>query len=290
MRSFRLLAPVLFAALGLTVTAVLPAYGNPPRRAPQAALPAAAHAALAPVLADPRRKDDAARDIWRHPEAVLAFCQIEPGMRVVDYMPGGGWWTKILVPYLGEDGRYIALNPDVRAATPQLQQFLGNLATSFPAKVTGWTVTAPTRFDALNTDGLPVALNGSVDRVMIMRQVHNMHRLGMLFPEMAALRRLLKPGGLLCIEEHRAKPNASADYADGSKGYLRQTDMIALMQAHGFDLAASSEINSNPKDSADYPEGVWVLPPTFALRDKDRERYAAIGEADRMKLLFRRRP
>ena len=170
-----------------------------------------------------------------------------------------------------------------------MQQFLGNLGNSFPAKVTSWTGAAPTRFDALNTDGLPAALNGTVDRVMIMRQVHNMHRLGMLFPEMAALRRLLKPGGLLCIEEHRAKPNASADYADGSKGYLRQTDMIALMQAHGFDLAASSEINANPKDSADYPEGVWVLPPTFALRDKDRERYAAIGEADRMTLLFRRR-
>ena len=289
MRPFRLLAPALFAAFGLAVTAVLPVYGSQPRHVPQAALPAAAHAALVQVLADPRRKDDAARDIWRHPEAVLAFCQIEPGMKVVDYMPGGGWWTKILVPYLGETGRYIALNPDVRASTPQLQQFLGNLGNSFPAKVTSWTGAAPTRFDALNTDGLPAALNGTVDRVMIMRQVHNMHRLGMLFPEMAALRRLLKPGGLLCIEEHRAKPNASADYADGSKGYLRQTDMIALMQAHGFDLAASSEINANPKDSADYPEGVWVLPPTFALRDKDRERYAAIGEADRMTLLFRRR-
>lgn len=289
MRPSRLLAPALFAALVLAVTA--PAVAARARAHPaHHALPAAAKAALAPVLADPRRKDDAARDLWRHPEAVLELCRIEPGMTVVDYMPGGGWWTKILVPYLGESGRYIALNPDVRAASPQLQQFLGNLAGTFPAKVTGWTGAAPTRFDVFNTDGLSPALNGTADRVMIMRQVHNIHRLGMLFSEMAALRRLLKPGGLLCIEEHRAKPNASADYADGSKGYVRQADVIALMQAHGFDLAASSEINANPKDSADYPEGVWVLPPTLRLGAKDRERYAAIGEADRMTLLFRRRP
>jgi predicted methyltransferase len=292
MRSCRLLAPALFATLGLAVAAPAATARAPDHSAHRApsVLPAAAKAALAPVLADPRRKDDAARDVWRHPEAVLALCRIEPGMKVVDYMPGGGWWTKILVPYLGESGRYIALNPDVRAATPQLQQFLGNLAGSFPAKVTGWTGAEPARFDVFNTDGLPPALNGTVDRVMIMRQVHNIHRLGMLFAEMAALRRLMKPGGLLCIEEHRAKPNASADYTDGSKGYVRQADVIALMQAHGFDLAASSEINANPKDSADYPEGVWVLPPTFALREKDRAGYAAIGEADRMTLLFRRRP
>lgn len=220
---------------------------------------------------------------------MLGFCHIEPGMRVVDYMPGGGWWTRILVPYLGESGRYIALNPDVHAASPQMQQFLGNMAASFPAKVTEWTGAPASRFDAYNTDGLPAALGGTVDRVIIMRQVHNVHRFGVFYQEMAAVRRLLKPDGLLCIEEHRAKANAPASYTDGSKGYLRQADMIALMQAHGFDLAASSEMNANRKDSADYPDGVWVLPPTYRLGDKDRDRYTAIGEADRMALLFRKR-
>lgn len=286
MRTPRLLAPIFLAALCLAV----PAHAGATRYSAHAALPAAARTALAPVLADPRRDKDRARDVWRHPEAVLGFCHVAPGMKVVDYMPGGGWWTRILVPWLGESGRYIALNPDVHAAPPQMQQFLGNMAASYPAKVSEWTGAAPTRFDAFNTDGLPTALNGTADRVMIMRQVHNIHRLGMLFAEMAAVRRLLKPDGLLCIEEHRAKPNAPADYADGSKGYVRQSDVIALMQAHGFDLVATSEISANRKDTADYPEGVWVLPPTLRLGAKDRERYEAIGEADRMTLLFRKRP
>lgn len=278
------------ALIALTLALAVPAQAGQPHYSSRAALPAAAKSVLAPVLADPRRASESARDVWRHPEATLGFCHVEPGMKVVDYMPGGGWWTKILVPYLGESGRYIALNPDVRAASPQMQQFLGNMTATYPAKVTEWTGAPASRFDAVNTDVLPPALDGTVDRVMIMRQIHNIHRFGMLYQEMAAVRRLLKPDGLLCIEEHRAKANAPAAYTDGSKGYIRQTDMIALMQAHGFDQVASSEINANPKDTADYPDGVWTLPPGYRLGAKDRERYAAIGEADRMTLLFRKRP
>ena len=281
----------LFAlAFALAVPASIPVQAEQPHYSSRAALPAAARAALAPVLADPRRAQDAPRDVWRHPEATLAFCHIVPGMKVVDYMPGGGWWTRILVPYLGESGRYIAQNPDVRSGSDVMKRFFGDAATNLPPKITEWTGAPASRFDAFNTDGLPASLNGTVDRVMIMRQVHNVHRFGILYQEMAAARRLLKPDGLLCIEEHRARPNAPADYTDGSKGYMRQSDMIALMTAHGFDLAASSEINANRKDTADYPDGVWVLPPTYRLAAKDRERYTAIGEADRMTLLFRKRP
>ena len=290
MRSFGIVAPTLFVLLGLGVTQALPANASPPRYSAHATLPAAARAALAPVLADPRRDKDRSRDMWRHPEAVLAFCHIAPGMKVVDFMPGGGWWTNILVPYLGETGRYIALNPDVRSGSDVMKRFFGDTATNLPPKITEWTGAPASRFDAFNTDVLPAALDGTVDRVMIMRQVHNVHRFGMLYHELAAVRRLLKPDGLLCIEEHRARANAPAAYTDGNKGYLRQTDMIALMQAHGFDLAASSEISANRKDTADYPDGVWVLPPTYRLGAKDRERYAAIGEADRMTLVFRKRP
>ena len=286
MRGFGLTASALAASLAIA----LPGHAEPARPSAHAGLSAAAHAALAPVLADPRRAKDAPRDIWRHPEAMLGFCRIEPGMRVVDVMPGGGWWTRILVPYLGESGRYIALNPDVHAGSAQMQQGLGNMAATYPAKITDWTGAPASRFEAWNSDSLPPALNGTVDRVMIMRQVHNIHRFGMLYQEMATVRRLLKPDGLLCIEEHRAKPSAPAAYTDGNHGYLRQADMIALMQAHGFDLVARSEVNANPRDSADYPEGVWVLPPTFRLGAKDHDRYAAIGEADRMTLLFRKRP
>ena len=279
-----------FALLAAAAALAVPALAAPHRGAAVEVLSPAARAALAPVLADPRRDKDRSRDVWRHPAATLGFCHIEPGMKVADVMPGGGWWTRILVPYLGENGRYIALNPDVRAASDQMKQFLGNMAVSYPPKVTEWTGAPATRFDAYNSDGLPAALNGTLDRVMIMRQVHNIHRFGMLYQEMATVRRLLKPDGLLCIEEHRARANAPAAYTDGNKGYLRQTDMIALMQAHGFDLAASSEINANPKDTADYPDGVWTLPPSYRLGDKDKARYEAIGEADRMTLLFRKRP
>lgn len=278
-------AAALAATAALMLAVPVAAQQN---RAP--GLSASAKQTLAPVLADARRAADRSRDVYRHPAETLALCRVEPGMTVVDYMPGGGWWTRILVPYLGTSGRYIALNPDVRTAADQMKQYLGNLAVSFPPKVTQWTGAPATRFDAYNSDGLPAALNGRVDRVMIMRQVHNIHRFGMLYQEMAAVRRLLKPGGLLCIEEHRAKPGASAAYADGIMGYMRQADVISLMTAHGFELAAKSEINANRKDTADYPDGVWTLPPSYRLGDKDKARYTAIGEADRMTLLFRKRP
>jgi predicted methyltransferase len=279
-----------FALLAVAIALAVPAQAGAPNYSARAQLPAAAKASLSPILADSRRADDGKRDVWRRPEALFGFCHIEPGMSVVDYMPGGGWWTKILVPYLGTGGRYIALNPDVRSGSDQMKRNFGDAATTLTPKITEWTGAPATSFGVYNSDGLPAALNGTLDRVMIMRQVHNMNRFGMMFQEMSAMRRLLKPGGLLCVEEHRARPDASADYTDGSKGYMRQTDVIALMQAHGFDLAARSEIYTNRKDTADYPAGVWTLPPAYRLGDKDRARYTEIGESDRMLLLFRKRP
>ncbi len=279
--------PACLAAAAAALVLAGPAIAKP-NRAP--ALSAPARQALAPVLVDARRTQDRPRDVWRHPAETLAFCRIEPGMTVVDYMPGGGWWTRILVPYLGENGRYIALNPDVRAAPDELKQYMGNIAVSFPPKVTEWTGASASRFGAYNSDGLPEALSGTLDRVMVMRQIHNIQRFGMLYRELGTVRRLLKPGGLLCLEEHRAKPGASAAYADGSMGYMREKDVIALVEAHGFELVGKSEVNANPKDSADHPAGVWVLPPTLREGEKDRARYTAIGESDRMTLLFRKRP
>lgn len=238
------------------------------------------------AIADPRRAADAARDMWRHPAETLEFCKVDPGMTVVDTMPGGGWWTKILVPYLGTSGRYIALNPNVRSAEPQMQKYLGGLATSFPPKAAEWTGVSADRIGAYNSDGVTDAMAGTVDRVMIMRQVHNIQRFGMLYRELGTARRLLKDGGLLCIEEHRARPDAPAAYVDGSKGYMREKDVIGLVEAHGFELIGRSEVNANPKDTADWPDGVWTLPPNLRLGDKDRARYTAIGESDRMTLKF----
>lgn len=247
-------------------------------------------AARIAVLADPHRDADRARDQWRHPAQTLEFFKVDPGMTVVDYMPANGWWTRVLVPYLGTKGRYIGLNPDVRAASDRHKQSFGNLGASFPAKAAEWTGTPAERIFAFNSDTVPPALNGTADRVMISREIHNLWRFGWLRNELFSIRALLKPEGLLGIEQHRARPNAPTAYTDGSMGYLRQKDVIALIEAHGFELVAKSELNANPRDPANHLAGVWTLPPVFTLGDKDRANYVAIGESDRMTLLFRKRP
>jgi predicted methyltransferase len=252
----------------------------------------ATHAALTTALAHPSRAKDRARDAWRHPAETLTFFKVEPGMTVVDYMPSGGWFTRVLVPYLGDNGRYIGLNPDVATGSPQMKQYFGNLAEKFPTQAAGWTGVPVERIAAYNTDGLPKTLDGTVDRVMIMREMHNLWRMGMMHRELTAIRRLLKPSGMLGIEQHRAKADASADYTDGSKGYLREKDVIALVEAHGFELVARSEVNANPKDPANWPDGVWTLPPNARGSDKDaalKAKVDAVGESDRMTLLFRKR-
>lgn len=248
--------------------------------------------ALSSALTDSHRTEaDRARDRFRHPAETIAFCRVQPGQQVVEVMPGGGWWTRILPNYLGEQGRYIALNPDVRTGTEQMRNGLGGTAEKFPPAAARWTGLPASRFAGYNSDGLPPAMRGTIDRVMIMRQVHNINRFGFLFAELTTVRRLLKPDGLVCIEEHRARPNAAPDYVDGTKGYMREKDVIALMQAHGFELVAKSEVNANRRDPADWPEGVWTLPPTLrGVTDEAlKARVTEVGESDRMTLLFRKR-
>ncbi len=282
----RLLMPIAAALL----LQAAPAFAD--KQAQMAASPPTRETmqAMSAALADPRRAADRPRDVWRHPAQTLKFFKVDPGMTVVDYMPSGGWYTRVLVPFLGPSGRYIGLNPDVSAAPAQMKQYLGNLAGTLPAKTAEWTGVPAERVAAFNTDGLPAELGGKVDRVLIFREMHNLWRMNILHRELLAVRRLLKDDGLLGIEQHRAKPTAPAAYTDGSKGYLREKDVIALIEAHGFALVGKSEVNANPNDPANHPDGVWTLPPNYRLGDKDRARYTAIGESDRMTLLFRKRP
>lgn len=248
---------------------------------------AAVDPALLDVLADARRDDDRARDAYRHPAETLTFFGVKLGMTVVDYMPSRGWYTRVLAPYLADTGHYIGLNPDVRAASEKLKNYFGDLAASFPEKAAGWSGQPANAIAAYNTDILPEEMNGTVDRVLIFREMHNLHRFGFLYRELTAMRGLLKDDGLLGVVQHRAKPDASATYTDGHKGYLREGDVIGLIEAHGFELVGKSEINANPADSADYSEGVWELPPVQRTK---RAELAPIGESDRMTLLFRKRP
>lgn len=277
----------ILPALLLAATAALPAALH---AAPEAPAASTADPAMAKVLADPRRDKDRVRDAFRHPAETLAFFRIQPGMTVADYMPSGGWFTRILVPYLGDKGTYIGLTAGLAAASGDTKTRLAAFPAQFPPKAASWTGVPEARIPAYTLDAIPPERKGTVDRVMIMREVHNMWPDGYLYNDLAAIRALLKDDGLLGIEEHRAKADAPASYTLGTMGYMREADLIALIEAHGFRLVAKSEVNANPKDSANWPDGVWTLPPVLALKDKDRAKYEAIGESDRMTLLFAKRP
>ncbi|KHL24396.1 hypothetical protein PK98_10050 [Croceibacterium mercuriale] len=259
------------------------------------ALPAAAQVAPAmeQVLADPRRADDTARDTWRHPAETLAFFQVAPGMSVVDFMPATGWFSRVLIPYLGPQGTYIGLNPRVPADATGYMATMRDTATKLPQDAAGWMgQAAGARVVGANLDTIPAELDGTVDRVLIFRELHNIRRNDWTHQLLSTARRLLKPDGMIGIEQHRAKADAPAEYTQGSMGYLREKDVIALMDTYGFDLVGQSEVNANPNDPANWDGGVWTLPPGYRGAGEDAARRAeldAIGESDRMTMLFRKR-
>jgi len=277
-------AMLLAAAASLAVPlAVAPAL---PALAQQAVSPA-----LAAVLANPRRDADRARDEYRHPGETLAFFQVQPGMTVVDYVPADGWYTRIIAPYLGPNGRYVAMGPDVSAESNQRQRdYWGGQAEKMRTNGPTWSLGNAAPLSGFDTDAVPDALAGTVDRVLIFRELHNMLRNDWLHDDMLAIRKVLKPGGMVGIEQHRAAPDAPYAETDGSRGYLREKDVIALFDMYGFDLVARSEVNANAKDTKNWPQGVWMLPPGLrGATDETRPRMQAIGESDRMTMLFRKR-
>ncbi|TYC86154.1 class I SAM-dependent methyltransferase [Novosphingobium sp. BW1] len=240
------------------------------------------------AAATPARKDDRARDVYRHPVETLKFMGVAPDMKVGEYAPGGGWYSRMLAPYLAEEGHLTGLyfNPDV---VPFDGSKLAESAAAFPGKVVEWTGVDPDSVSGMTLKDIPDAEKGSYDRIVLFRMLHNMMNWNIADAEVKAMRTLLKDDGLLGVVQHRAKADAPFSYTNGSKGYLRQADVVRLMELNGFELVASSEINANPKDPANWEGGVWTLPPQFALKEQDKAKYAAIGESDRMTLLFRKR-
>ena len=253
-----------------------------------------ATATLAQVLASPIRDADRARDVHRHPAETLAFFDVQPGMTVVDFMPAGGWFTRVLVPYLGAQGTYVGLNPAIPDDATGFMANMRNYAESLPSQAQGWVPAGGARVIGANVGSLPEALAGTVDRVLIFREIHNIRRFGWFHDVAMAARTLLKDDGLLGIEQHRASADVPASYVLGDNGYQREQDVIALFEAYGFELVARSEINANPNDPADWATGVWTLPPGYrgtpATDTARRAELDAIGESDRMTLLFRKRP
>ena len=267
----------VLAALGAaTIAVAVPAVANHH----------AATEALATALADDRRADDRARDQYRNPGETLAFFGVKPGMTVVDYMPAGGWYTRVLVPYLGAEGNYIGINPDPAISpNPGFRDYASKLGANFAAQVDGWSLEGAPHAVYYSNE-IEEDMHGTVDRVLIFREMHNIHRNGLMHTELTRLRDLLKDDGMLGIVQHRAKQWQAGDMVDGSRGYMRQQDVIGLVEAHGFELVGTSEVNANPKDTADWQRGVWEMPPVWGTKNPATKE---LGESDRMTLLFRKR-
>lgn len=248
--------------------------------------------ALHSVLMHERRAEDKARDKYRNPGKTLAFMGVKPTDTVVEYVPGGGWYTRVLAPYVGSEGKYIGLTfaPDPLPFGDEAKERIRGFPTKFPNDVAEWTGMPATAFAAYTADAVPEELNGTADFVFIPRMMHNLMRWNVADSELKAMRKMLKDGGTLGIVQHRAKDDAAFSYADGNKGYLRTDTVVKFIESHGFELVKKSEINANPKDMANYEKGVWTLPPRFAEGDTDKAKYAEIGESDRMTLLFKKLP
>lgn len=244
---------------------------------------AASHAgkvdpAIAKAIADTRRPDaQRARDAYRHPAETLAFFDVHSGQTVVEFYPGGGWYTQILAPALNAKGRYIAMPSASEKAVAATKAMLEQNKAWF-----GTVEVAP--FSPTDPSTIPP---GTADRVLTFRNVHNLIMAGdavaaKAFGDFYAA---LKPGGILGVVDHRL-PEEMDSSREKSSGYLKRSTIIRLATAAGFRLAGESPINANPKDTHDWPEGVWTLPPTYQRGDADRAVYQAIGESDRMTLKF----
>jgi predicted methyltransferase len=254
----------------------------------------AAAPSLESVLDHERRADDRARDQYRNPAETLEFFGVEPTMTVAEYGPGGGWYTRVLAPYLMPAGQYIAFNQDSdgRSYNTRAQE----------ARSKGWTenfkssVADAMGVDAddvmaFETDEMPEDVAGTVDRVLIFRSMHGLNIGNSADDVLKAARMMLKDDGMVGVVQHRAPEGASYDdYGARQRGYMRKEDVVNIFEANGFELAAESEINANPNDPANWERGVWTLPPVLGTGEDDprRSEYLAIGESDRMTLLFRK--
>jgi predicted methyltransferase len=229
----------------------------------------------AAIDSNDRSPENKARDKYRHPLQTLTFFGIKPNMTVVEVWPGEGWYTEILAPYLKAHGK---LYEPIR--TGQGAQHFKQMLAVKPVMYSNVTVT---EHGPPETTRLAPA--GVADLVLTFRNVHNWMREDFAPQMFTAMYIALKPGGILGVVEHRGDPSKPQD-PKAASGYVREDYVIKLAEAAGFKLVGRSQINANPKDTKDYPDGVWTLPPTLKLKDKDRDKYLAIGESDRMTLKF----
>ena len=268
---------------GQSVTAAPAPQAGP---APPPATTPASEKSLADVIAgDHRSAENRARDQYRHPQQTLEFFGIRPEMTVVEIWPSTGWYTEILAPYLQDKGRYIAAHWDPDAK----EDFIRKGVKSFQEKLAArpdlygkveMAVLQPPE----KTEIVPAE---SVDMVVTFRNIHNWMDGGQAQNIFGSMYRVLKPGGVLGVVEHRAANDKPQD-PKAKSGYVREDYAMQLAEKAGFVLEAKSEVNANAKDTKDYADGVWTLPPTLQKGEKDKDKYLAIGESDRFTLRFRK--
>jgi predicted methyltransferase len=274
---FRTLAAI--AGVALTWAASVPAGAVPRGVAPSSYADGALATAVRSSLRSPQ---NVARDPYRHPRESLSFWGLKPGMTILEIWPGGGYWTEILAPYAkATNGKYTAALPS--ATRP--------LAPRFADKTIYGDITTT----VFNEKSAPLPAPGTADMVLTSRNIHDwMGTPGMPEKAFADFYAALRPGGILAVEQHRADPRPMKK--DASDGYMSTASVIKLAQDAGFKLEHQTEINANPKDTKDYPFGVWTLPPTRQSAPSgqpadpkfDHAKYDAIGESDRMTLQFRK--
>ncbi|HWI85660.1 MAG TPA: methyltransferase [Sphingomonas sp.] len=244
---------------------------------------AAPTAAIKAAVANPARLDaERTRDKYRHPAETLSFFGVAPGQTVIEYSPGGGWYTRILMPLLARDGHYVAVVGEDARSIDRAKKLVDGLPGGAKATVSSFSPVTAT-----------MAAPGSADRVLTFRNVHNLlmaedggdkdGKVARAFFRAAYM--ALKPGGVLGVVDHRLPETAPAE-RELTSGYVKRSTVIGFATAAGFRLDGESKINANPKDTADWPKGVWTLPPSLDLGDQDRAKYLAIGESDRMTLRF----
>lgn len=234
-----------------------------------------------------RSMTNKARDKYRHPVETLSFFEVTPKSTVVEISPGSGWYTEIFAPLLKDSGKYYAAHQPANSTSEYAKRSLA----AFNAKLAADPVyknVVVTEFAPVA--GQKVAPDSSADVVVTFRNLHNWYMQKgdeSLLNSFKSFHAALKPGGVLGVVEHRL-PESRVNTDWTKSGYMPQSLVVKLAEQAGFVLEATSEVNANPKDTADYPGGVWTLPPTLSQKDVDKDKYLAIGESDRMTLKFRK--
>lgn len=282
-----------YSAIALTIVSMfaLSACDN----APQASAPASTEKGASITLQQAVNHDDRTpayvkRDPYRHPKETLAFFEVEPSMTVVEIWPGGGYYSEILAPYLAEEGTFYAAHFPEESQSEYYQRSLDKYKERLASEAVFGNVVL-TQFAPLTALQTDIAPANSADRVLTFRNLHNWYMNGgeeAVIDAFHQFRQALVPGGILGVVDHRL-PETASNEAMANSGYIKESWVIDLAKQAGFEFVESSEINANPKDTADHPNGVWNLPPTLNVEEGDDiEIYRAIGESDRFTLKFKK--